>query len=82
MDIAEKIPRGPSLKGPSRPGCLPYRIWVMMQLLAVAFAPLPELACTDLFAGKRALSRAFVGHGEPAVALDILLTPDDESGAL
>lgn len=54
----------------------------MMQLLAVAFAPLPELACTDLFAGKRALSRAFVGHGEPAVALDILLTPDDESGAL
>ena len=50
-----------------------------MQLLATAFVPMPELSCVDCFAGKRAISRAFVGAGERAVALDILLTPKDDS---
>lgn len=79
MDDHAKIPRTPSTKGPARPGRLPFRLLCIMQLLATAFVPMPELSCVDCFAGKRAISRAFVGAGERAVALDILLTPKDDS---
>ena len=79
VDDHAKIPRTPSTKGPARPGRLPFRLLCIMQILATAFVPMPELSCVDCFAGKRAISRAFTGAGEPAVALDILLEPNDDS---
>ena len=79
-EVVEGIPRGPSpLLGPARPGCLPFRLFMIMQVIATAFVAPPPFSCVDCFAARRAISRAFVGHGEPAVALDILLTPDDDS---
>lgn len=35
--------------------------------------------CVEIFAGKMAISKAFRGHEERAVALDIELDPRDET---
>ena len=73
----ETIPREPAR--PSRPGCLPFRLLRIMMVLAAAFQNPEALTCVDAFAGKRAISKAFTSKGEPSVALDILLNPDDDS---
>ena len=73
----ETIPRAPAQ--PSRPGCLPVRLLTIMRVLSAAFQPPGELTCVDAFAGKRAISKAFTSKGEPSVALDIILTPADDS---
>ena len=67
------------IRGPSRPGCLPARLLHIMMLLTVAFKSPGEFSCVDAFAGERAISKAFVGGGEAAVALDILISPSDDT---
>lgn len=73
----ETIPREPAR--PSRPGGMPVQLLRIMMLLAVAFQNPGASTCVDAFAGKRAISKAFTSKGEPSVALDIVLNPDDDS---
>lgn len=79
--------RGPRYFFPSRlprgrpnAGYLPVRLFIIMMLMQRAFAPSEggEIMCADFFAGKCAISKAYVRKGYKAVAMDICLDPKDE----
>ena len=65
-------------RGESRPGYLPARLWVLMTLMARAFTVEPKYDCGDMFAGKCAISKAFIRQGLKACALDIALDGRDD----
>lgn len=65
-------------KGESRPGFLPVRLCMLMEVMLHAFNFHGGFECIDLFAGKCAISKAYVAKGLRACALDILIDPEDD----
>ena len=68
--------------GPRRPGHLPVRLWIILQLMERAFVKGREYACADLFAGKCAISKTYRRKGLSACALDTEIDARDESWLL
>lgn len=66
-------------KGESRPGFLPVRLCMLMEVMLHAFNFHGGFECIDLFAGKCAISKAYVAKGLRACALDILIDPEDDA---
>ena len=69
------IPRPP--KGASNPGHLPVRMWAIIMLLESVFKVHRNFDVADLFAGKCAVSKAYLRKGLSPVALDFSLDPRD-----
>ena len=65
-------------QGPSRPGYLPARLWVLMELMSRAFRMGNQYDCGDMFSGKCSISKAFIRQGLKACALDIALDGRDD----
>lgn len=66
-------------KGESRPGFLLVRLCMLMEVMLHAFNFHGGFECIDLFAGKCAISKAYVAKGLRACALDILLDARDDA---
>ena len=73
------IPRMP--KGASNPGHLPVRMWAIIMLLESVFTVHRQFDVADLFAGKCAVSKAYLRKGLSSVALDFSLDPRDVTWA-
>ncbi|CAK9007318.1 unnamed protein product [Durusdinium trenchii] len=70
------IPRGLGA-GPNRPGFMPLRLLILIDMIKKAFAPpVEKYHNIDYFAGKCAISKAFKAKGYGA--LDIILNPLDD----
>lgn len=73
--IPSKLPRGPA-----NPGYLPVRLWVIITLMMRTMEPVgTPFDVADLFAGKKAISKACMSKGYNACALDLELDERDES---
>lgn len=72
--IPTSLPRGPSFFG-----YLPCRLWVIMQLMSMAFRMDPKHDCADMFAGKCSISKPYIRRGLTACALDIALDGGDDT---
>lgn len=71
------IPR--LIGGPIRAGYVPFRLFVIMQLMALAFEPPSSpYVNLDFFAGQCAISRAFKARGYTTCSLDIDIDPRDD----
>ena len=66
-------------KGESRPGFLPVRLCMLMEVMLHAFNFHGGYECIDLFAGKCAISKAYAAKGLRACALDFLLDAQDDA---
>ncbi len=66
-------------KGECRPGFLPVRLCMLMEVMLHAFNFHGGFECVDLFAGRCAISKAYVAKGLRACALDICLDPQDDA---
>ena len=64
-------------QGKRHPGFLPIRLFCIMTLMEKAFTGSLEYDCLDLFAGQRAISKAFVKEGYHSCALDIAIDRRD-----
>ena len=63
--------------GPRRPGHLPLRLFLIVQLLG-RFAEAPRVFLVDAYSGKGGLSWAFRKHKKPTCRHDINLDPLDD----
>ena len=69
-------------KGPSHPGHLPVRLYMIIQLLQRAFVAPALYDCCDFFAGRMAVSKAYVARGFRACALDMCIDPNDDTRSM
>ena len=70
------IPRMP--RGPAQPGYIPARLWCIVLLMERVFKPMRPFSVSDCFAGKCAISKAFLRNNMRAAALDFELDERDE----
>lgn len=70
------IPRMP--KGPTHRGYIPARLWCIVSLMLRVFKPMRPFSVADCFAGKCAISKAFIRNNMRAAALDFELDQRDE----
>ena len=77
----EEIPRPVHAQLQGEPGFIPVRFLILVNLIKRNFPPKRNMHFynVDAFAGKSAISKAFRHRGRPSVALDLAITPDDES---
>eukprot|EP00435_Cladocopium_sp_Y103_P055403 s261_g18.t1 len=70
------IPRMP--KGAAHPGYIPARLWCIISLMLRAFKPMRPFSVADCFAGKCAISKAYIRNNMRAAALDFELDQRDD----
>lgn len=70
------IPRMP--KGPTHRGYIPARLWCIVSLMLRVFKPMRPFSVADCFAGKCAISKAFIRNNMRAAALDFELDQRDD----
>lgn len=66
-------------KGEHRPGFVPIRLFMLMLVMMKAFEFHGSYDCIDLFAGRRAVSKAYVAKGLKSCALDIAIDCRDDA---
>lgn len=72
------LPKPPG-DGPHHPGYVPIRLMILMNLMAEAFLPPgDEFDNVDLFAGRRAIAKAYRYKSLKATAMDIILDVRDD----
>ena len=78
-DDVEMIPRPLFHPGPHHPGYIPVRFWLIVDTLLRFYrgSIVPDLRNVDAFAGKAAISKAFLRQNMPSVALDLQLDERD-----
>lgn len=73
------VPIGRFIGGPIRTGYVPYKLFVIMQLMNLVFQPPAEpYVNLDMFAGQCAISRAFQARGYRTCSLDIAIDERDD----